>query len=86
MAAEKRFATVEIDLSVCKGCGMCIENCPPKVLSFSTEFNTLGYQYAQYSGQNCTGCEACFYACPEPGAITVIKEMKQKAPETEASK
>ncbi len=75
---DKKFPTVEIDMTTCKGCAMCIENCPPKVLKFSTEFNTLGYQYAHYTGSGCTGCEACFYACPEPGAVKVIKEVKIK--------
>jgi Fe-S-cluster-containing hydrogenase component 2 len=26
---------------------------------------------AQYTGEDCNGCGACFYCCPEPGAITV---------------
>jgi formate hydrogenlyase subunit 6/NADH:ubiquinone oxidoreductase subunit I len=26
----------------CKGCGFCIEFCPPKVLAFSEEFNSHG--------------------------------------------
>jgi len=28
---------------------------------------------ATYSGEGCTGCGACFYCCPEPGAITVYR-------------
>jgi len=76
---EKKFPTVEIDVNQCKGCALCIENCPPKVLSLSIAYNRLGYQYAEYKGQGCSGCEACFYACPEPGAITIIKEKKRAA-------
>lgn len=73
-----KLPTVEIAVDLCKGCGLCIENCPPNVLELSTHFNVLGYQNASYKGSGCTGCEACYYACPEPSAITVIKELKER--------
>jgi len=76
---KKKLPTVEIDLNQCKGCALCIESCMPKVLSLSPAYNQLGYQYAVYGGNGCTGCEACYYACPEPGAIAVYKEKKVKA-------
>jgi Fe-S-cluster-containing hydrogenase component 2 len=34
---------------------------------------------AQYTGEDCTGCGACFYCCPEPGAITVERLIPAKA-------
>ena len=74
----QRLPTVEINLNLCKGCGLCIDNCPPEVLTLSTQFNVLGYQYAQYKEAGCTGCEACFYACPEPSALAVVKELKER--------
>lgn len=61
---------------LCKGCGLCIEHCPKKVIEFSDKFNKLGYKYAQYKGEGCTGCNICFYLCPEPGAIQVFKKAK----------
>lgn len=76
---EQKLPTVEIDLNLCKGCGLCIDNCPPRVLVLSAQFNVLGYQYAQYVDAGCTGCEACYYACPEPSAMTVVKELKDRA-------
>ena len=30
-----------------------------------------GYQYAEYTGEGCTGCGDCYYTCPEPLAIEV---------------
>ena len=75
---SKNYPRVEIEINQCKGCGLCIENCMPKVLDLSQSFNKLGYQYAQYKASGCTGCEACFYACPEPGAIKVLKQKKVK--------
>lgn len=65
---------IEINENECKGCQYCIKECPKQVISLSEKFNRLGYQYAVYSGHNCIGCGMCFYACPEPGAITVYKK------------
>jgi len=75
---EKKLPAVEIDLNFCKGCGLCIENCPPDCLIISKQFNVLGYQYATYKGSGCTGCEDCYYVCPEPAVISVRKEIKEK--------
>jgi NAD-dependent dihydropyrimidine dehydrogenase PreA subunit len=57
----------------CKGCGLCVAACPPKVLHLSQRLNPCGYHPAEYNGHGCTGCGICFYACPEPGAITVLR-------------
>lgn len=62
---------VRIDGEECKGCGLCIEACPPKVLQLGDPLNRYGYRNAFYTGSGCTGCGICFPACPEPGAITV---------------
>ncbi|MCM2324337.1 MAG: 4Fe-4S dicluster domain-containing protein [Oligoflexia bacterium] len=71
-----KLPAVEIKSNQCKGCGLCIDSCKPGVLSLSKAFNLLGYQYAEYKQSGCTGCEACYYACPEPGAISIHKEKK----------
>ena len=65
--------TVTIDPEECKGCGLCVESCPPKCLHLSRELSKYGVHPAVYTGQDCTGCGACFYCCPEPGAITVYR-------------
>jgi 2-oxoglutarate ferredoxin oxidoreductase subunit delta len=67
-------AKVTIEPELCKGCGLCIESCPPDVLRFHERFNSKGYHYAYYLGDGCTGCGMCFYACPEPEAIIVYKK------------
>jgi NAD-dependent dihydropyrimidine dehydrogenase PreA subunit len=64
---------LEIDEEECKGCGLCIEACPPKVISLSERLNHFGYRTALYLGRGCTACGICFMACPEPGAITVLR-------------
>ena len=65
---------VEIRINECKGCYLCVEACPKKVLAPSGKLNIKGYDYVQYKGEGCIGCGMCFYACPEPGAITVYKK------------
>lgn len=64
---------LRIDGDECKGCGLCIESCPPKVIRLGEELNHYGYRTAVYAGAGCTGCGICFMACPEPGAITVLR-------------
>jgi NAD-dependent dihydropyrimidine dehydrogenase PreA subunit len=64
---------IRVDTSECKGCGLCIEACPPKVVAMSEQLNHYGYRTAMYTGSRCTGCGICFLACPEPGAITVMR-------------
>jgi NAD-dependent dihydropyrimidine dehydrogenase PreA subunit len=64
---------LQVDVDECKGCGLCVEACPPKVIALSERLNHYGYHTATYAGAGCTGCGICFMVCPEPGAITVLK-------------
>jgi Pyruvate/2-oxoacid:ferredoxin oxidoreductase delta subunit len=32
MEAEKRPRLAAVDVDECKGCGLCVEACPPKVI------------------------------------------------------
>ncbi|MGO9339451.1 MAG: 4Fe-4S dicluster domain-containing protein [Terracidiphilus sp.] len=60
----------------CKGCGLCVEACPPGVIRLGERLNHYGYRTAAYSGGGCTGCGICFLVCPEPGAVTVLQALK----------
>ncbi|MGA8110689.1 MAG: ferredoxin family protein [Acidobacteriaceae bacterium] len=64
---------LQVDGDECKGCGLCVEACPPKVIHLSDWLNHYGYRTATYNGAGCTGCGICFMVCPEPGAITVLR-------------
>lgn len=77
MAVQPR-GKVTIDAEECKGCGLCVEACPPKCLELAPELNANGVHSARCTGHVCTGCGICFYCCPEPGAITVYR-VKAKA-------
>ncbi len=68
---------LRIDTDECKGCGLCLEACPPKVIHLSERLNHYGYRTAVYDGAGCTGCGICFMVCPEPGAITVFRAVAE---------
>lgn len=73
---EKNFVVIATDL--CKGCRLCVESCPNDCLEMSGRINRLGYEAARFSAAaldagRCTACGICFYACPEPGAVTVFR-------------
>lgn len=67
---------VKIEPDQCKGCRVCISVCPKNCLVIGSRFNSLGYQSTVFEGEDrCTACGFCFYACPEPGVITVFKDI-----------
>lgn len=72
---------VEINSNECKGCGLCLEACPPRCLELARGLSSYGVHPAHYRGEGCTGCGICFYCCPEPGAITVYRAAGPR-PET----
>src|SRR5690349_22679071 len=57
-------STVTIDVETCKGCVLCVEVCPPKVLVMSELTNAMGYRYPLLL-DGCTGCELCYKICPD---------------------
>ena len=57
-------ATVTIDIETCKGCVLCVEVCPPRVLLMSEGTNRMGYRYPLLL-DGCTGCELCYKICPD---------------------
>ena len=80
-AVRRDRGLLRVDVDECKGCGLCVEACPSKVVRLSERLNHSGYRTALYAGAGCTGCGICFMACPEPGAITVLRAVKVKAGE-----
>lgn len=63
MAATK----ASVNLEVCKGCGLCINACPQKIINLSEkEINSMGYQYAKINAiDKCIGCAFCALICPD---------------------
>lgn len=61
----------EIDLELCKGCGVCVEKCPQKALVFSKD--NLGHYSTPAVDcdiEKCIACKTCELFCPDC-AITV---------------
>lgn len=64
---------VSVDTERCKGCGVCVVNCPMKVLGLAKEVNGKGYNYAYMAEPDkCIGCASCGIVCPD-GVISVYK-------------
>lgn len=64
---------ITVDENRCKGCELCVHECPVGVLALSTEVNTKGYAYAFMKQPDlCIGCASCAYICPD-GCIKVYK-------------
>ena len=78
--AKVRGAIV-VDIERCKGCEICVESCPAKVIKMEKRVNSKGYHYAYLEiPELCTGCENCAIVCPD-AVITVyrVKVTEQKA-------
>jgi len=68
------LSTVQIFKEMCKGCRICVEFCPTRVLEQSRDTNERGFYFAEVKdGQRCTGCKLCELMCPD-FAVVVLKE------------
>ena len=70
---KKSKGLLIVDFELCKGCQLCVGACPKDCIAISDALNGSSYHPAYYTGEGCTACGICFYACPEPGAIRVEK-------------
>jgi 2-oxoglutarate ferredoxin oxidoreductase subunit delta len=64
---------VVVNENYCKGCSICVENCPQDVLGLDMGHITpKGYHPASLIAEGCTGCGICAVGCPD-AAITVYR-------------
>jgi 2-oxoglutarate ferredoxin oxidoreductase subunit delta len=62
---------VLIDRNRCKGCELCVQACPQRVLAMSKAINEKGYFFAEVvRGERCIGCRLCGITCPDL-AVTI---------------
>ena len=72
------MARIRINKDRCKGCYLCIVNCPNSLIKIGDELNVKGVKPAVFSGGKparlksesgrsggCTGCAMCALICPE---------------------
>lgn len=51
---------------LCKSCGLCVEKCPVKCLSFNEEdVEFLGLPTVKCAIEKCINCKTCVTACPD---------------------
>ena len=77
---EKGTWTIFPDL--CKGCGLCIEKCPTRVISWSEQLGFMGTPSVKARMEGCIVCGLCETVCPEP-AIRVERKAKKATPPTQ---
>jgi len=59
------MAKIKIDKQRCKGCYLCIANCPNGLIKVARELNPKGVKPVFFTGGKCTGCAMCAVICPE---------------------
>lgn len=73
------MAKYQIDSEICKGCGLCVDVCPKKVLELTTEVNPKGYfPVHQARPEDCVFCTTCCIMCPDV-AITITKVSEEES-------
>ncbi|MCL2491189.1 MAG: ferredoxin family protein [Coriobacteriia bacterium] len=67
-------AQIIVSETYCKGCGLCVEVCPQKIMKLDEDtLSAKGYHPAMCSDPDeCTVCLSCATICPDV-AITVVK-------------
>lgn len=68
---EKR--KVDYDATRCKGCHLCLLNCPRSAISAKGVLNEKGYEQIQIDDEKCIACGICYSVCPDY-ALTVTRE------------
>lgn len=68
------MAKMTVNLSLCKGCGLCVQVCPKKIIFLDKSvLNPKGYHPSTVTEMDkCIGCAMCAAMCPDC-AITVEK-------------
>jgi len=66
--------TIRVDTNLCKGCSICVYDCPKDVLEIAEELSAKGYYPAvPRRPEDCNFCHICERICPD-FAISVKKE------------
>ena len=63
---------------LCKGCGLCIEKCPVKVISWADELASTGIPAVKPRIEGCIVCGICQTVCPD--AAIHIEKKGDKVP------
>ena len=70
---DKNFVVFD---GLCKGCGLCLQVCPQKALSFSKDnLGIYSTPAPKLNSEICKICRSCEKICPD-AAITIEEENK----------
>lgn len=75
---------VLIEPTKCKGCQLCVVVCATGNLHIdATRLNPKGYNPAVWVWEGdkgrCTGCENCYWVCPDAAILAVVVRLEAKA-------
>ena len=61
------MAKMTVRTERCKGCGLCVDVCPKKIVTMATDrINAKGFHPATVIEQDkCIGCAFCATMCPD---------------------
>lgn len=60
------MAKIKIDAKKCKGCGLCVEFCPAKIIALDKHIGKSGTNAAFVVDiSKCKGCGFCAIICPD---------------------
>jgi 2-oxoglutarate ferredoxin oxidoreductase subunit delta len=67
---------VTFDYELCKGCLLCVEFCPTKILALDkTKMNNKGYNLITVTNTDkCIGCAFCAIMCPD--SVITVERLK----------
>jgi 2-oxoglutarate ferredoxin oxidoreductase subunit delta len=74
MGKAKKKYRIQPAVELCKGCRLCVEFCPKKVLALTDgEINEKGFPFVKVEkGEECVGCLTCTTVCPD-GVIEIFE-------------
>ncbi len=66
---------IVINKDRCKGCALCVEACPKKLIVLSDDLNKFNTNYAKYvdEEEKCVGCQMCAKSCPDIAICEVYR-------------
>lgn len=73
--SKSNTANIVIDAEVCKGCHLCIDQCPKHVLEISQNRSANGYLMpAAARIDDCITCYLCEMICPDLAMTVEVKK------------